>query len=153
MKIAVFPGSFDPLTLGHTDIIDRALPLFDKIILAIGTNSSKKYMFTLEERLHFLTETYKDEAKILVETYSGLTVDYCKAKDSEFILRGLRNAQDLEFEKAIGQTNYKMAGIETIFLISSSGLAHISSTVVRDVMRHGGSYEFMVPEVVKTQSS
>jgi len=153
MKIAVFPGSFDPLTLGHTDIIDRALPLFDKIILAIGTNSSKKYMFSLEERLHFLKETYKDEAKILVETYSGLTVDYCKSKDSEFILRGLRNAQDLEFEKAIGQTNYKMAGIETIFLISSSGLAHISSTVVRDVMRHSGSYEFMVPEVVKTQSN
>ena len=153
MRIAVFPGSFDPLTLGHTDIIDRALPLFDKIILAIGTNSSKKYMFSLEERLHFLKETYKDEAKILVETYSGLTVDYCKSKDSEFILRGLRNAQDLEFEKAIGQTNYKMAGIETIFLISSSGLAHISSTVVRDVMRHSGSYEFMVPEVVKTQSN
>ena len=153
MKIAVFPGSFDPLTLGHTDIIDRALPLFDKIILAIGTNSSKKYMFSLEERLHFLKETYKDEAKILVETYSGLTVDYCKSKDSEFILRGLRNGQDLEFEKAIGQTNYKMSGIETIFLISSSGLAHISSTVVRDVMRHSGSYEFMVPEVVKTQSN
>ncbi|WP_295178878.1 pantetheine-phosphate adenylyltransferase [uncultured Christiangramia sp.] len=153
MRIAVFPGSFDPLTLGHTDIIDRALPLFDKIILAIGTNSSKKYMFSLEERLHFLKETYKDEAKILVETYSGLTVDYCKSKDSEFILRGLRNGQDLEFEKAIGQTNYKMSGIETIFLISSSGLAHISSTVVRDVMRHSGSYEFMVPEVVKTQSN
>ena len=153
MKIAVFPGSFDPLTLGHTDIIDRALPLFDKIILAIGTNSSKKYMFSLEERLHFLKETYKDEEKILVETYSGLTVDYCKSKDSEFILRGLRNGQDLEFEKAIGQTNYKMSGIETIFLISSSGLAHISSTVVRDVMRHSGSYEFMVPEVVKTQSN
>ncbi|MFV8281813.1 pantetheine-phosphate adenylyltransferase [Christiangramia marina] len=153
MRIAVFPGSFDPLTLGHTDIIDRALPLFDKIILAIGTNSSKKYMFSLEERLHFLKETYKDESKILVETYSGLTVDYCKSKDSEFILRGLRNGQDLEFEKAIGQTNYKMSGIETIFLISSSGLAHISSTVVRDVMRHGGSYEFMVPKVVKTQSN
>ena len=110
-------------------------------------------MFSLEERLHFLKETYKDEAKILVETYSGLTVDYCKSKDSEFILRGLRNGQDLEFEKAIGQTNYKMSGIETIFLISSSGLAHISSTVVRDVMRHSGSYEFMVPEVVKTQSN
>jgi len=153
MKIAVFPGSFDPLTLGHTDIINRALPLFDKIILAIGTNSSKNYMFSLEERLHFLKETYKDETKIEVNTYSGLTIDFCKTQDSAFILRGLRNGQDLEFEKAIGQTNYKMAGIETIFLISSSGLAHISSTVVRDVMRHGGSYEFMVPNIVRTNAN
>ncbi|WP_300436709.1 pantetheine-phosphate adenylyltransferase [Christiangramia sp.] len=149
MKKAVFPGSFDPLTLGHTDIIDRALPLFDEIILAIGTNSSKKYMFSLEERIHFLKDTYKNEPKIKVATYSGLTVDYCKSQDAGFILRGLRNAQDLEFEKAIGQTNYKMAGIESIFLISSSGKAHISSTVVRDVMQHGGDYEFMVPDVVR----
>ncbi|MCH4824120.1 pantetheine-phosphate adenylyltransferase [Gramella lutea] len=149
MKKAVFPGSFDPLTLGHTDIIDRALPLFDEIILAIGTNSSKKYMFSLEERVHFLKETYKNEPKITVETYKGLTVDYCKSKDAGFILRGLRNGQDLEFEKAIGQTNYKMSGIESIFLLSSSGKSHISSTVVRDVMRHGGDYEFMVPDVVR----
>jgi pantetheine-phosphate adenylyltransferase len=149
MKKAVFPGSFDPLTLGHTDIIDRALPLFDEIILAIGTNSSKKYMFSLEERLHFLRETYKDEPKVKVETYKGLTVDFCKSQQAGFILRGLRNGQDLEFEKAIGQTNYKMAGIESVFLISSSGKAHISSTVVRDVMQHGGNYKFMVPVVVR----
>ena len=149
MKKAVFPGSFDPLTLGHTDIIDRALPLFDEIILAIGTNSSKKYMFSLEERLHFLKETYKDEPKITVETYKGLTVDFCKSQEAKFILRGLRNGQDLEFEKAIGQTNYKMSGIDSIFFISSSGLAHISSTVVRDVMHHGGNYEFMVPDIVR----
>ena len=149
MKIAVFPGSFDPLTLGHTDIIDRALPLFDKIILAIGTNSSKKYMFSLEDRVRFLNETYKDEDKVEVETYQGLTVEFCKSRNAVFILRGLRNGQDLEFEKAIGQTNYKMAGIESVFLISSSGKAHISSTVVRDVMQHGGNYEFMVPAVVR----
>lgn len=149
MKKAVFPGSFDPLTLGHTDIIDRALPLFDEIILAIGTNSSKKYMFTLEERLHFLKETYKNETKVKVETYTGLTVDFCKSKDAAFILRGLRNAQDLEFEKSIGQTNYKMAGIDSIFLISSSGKGHISSTVVRDVIHNGGNYEFMVPDIVR----
>lgn len=151
MRTAVFPGSFDPLTLGHTDIIDRALPLFDKIILAIGTNTSKKYMFSLEERLHFLKETYKNESKIEVETYKGLTVEYCKSRKAGFILRGLRNGQDLEFEKAIGQTNYKMAGIESVFLISSSGKAHISSTVVRDVMHHGGNYEFMVPDVVRNK--
>lgn len=149
MKKAVFPGSFDPLTLGHTDIIDRALPLFDEIILAIGTNSSKKYMFSLEDRLHFLKDTYKNEPKIIVETYKGLTVDFCKSQNAGFILRGLRNGQDLEFEKSIGQTNYKMAGIESVFLISSSGKAHISSTVVRDVMHHVGNYEFMVPDVVR----
>lgn len=148
MKKAVFPGSFDPLTLGHTDIIDRALPLFDEIILAIGTNSSKKYMFSLEERLHFLKKNYENEPKIKVETYEGLTVDFCKSVDAGFILRGLRNGQDLEFEKAIGQTNFKMAGIDSVFLISSSGKSHISSTVVRDVIRHGGNYEFMVPDVV-----
>lgn len=149
MKKAVFPGSFDPLTLGHTDVIDRALPLFDEIILAIGTNSNKKYMFSLEERLHFLKETYKDEPKIRVLTYKGLTVDFCKEQGAAFLLRGLRNAQDLEFEKAIGQTNYKMSGIDTLFFITSSGKSHISSTVVRDVIHHGGDYHFMVPPVVK----
>ena len=106
-------------------------------------------MFTLEERLNFLNETYKDEPKVKVETYKGLTVDFCKSQNARFILRGLRNGQDLEFEKAIGQTNYKMSGIDSVFLISSSGKAHISSTVVRDVMLHGGNYEFMVPDVVR----
>ncbi|WP_081209077.1 pantetheine-phosphate adenylyltransferase [Salegentibacter sediminis] len=149
MRKAVFPGSFDPLTLGHTDVIDRALPLFEEIILAIGTNSNKNYMFSLEERLHFLEETYKDVPKVKVMTYKGLTVDFCKEQGADFLLRGLRSVQDLEFEKAIGQTNYKMAGIDTVFLICSSGHSHISSTVVRDVIRHGGDYEFMVPSVVR----
>ncbi|UBZ05814.1 pantetheine-phosphate adenylyltransferase [Salegentibacter mishustinae] len=149
MRKAVFPGSFDPITLGHTDIIERALPLFDEIILAIGTNSNKNYMFTLEERLRFLKETFKNEPKITVTTYQGLTVDFCKEQDAGFLLRGLRNAQDLEFEKAIGQTNYKMSGIDTLFFITSSGKSHISSTVVRDVIRNNGDYEFMVPDVVR----
>lgn len=149
MRKAVFPGSFDPITLGHTDIIERALPLFDEIILAIGTNSDKKYMFSLEERLHFLEETFKNEPKITVTTYKGLTVDFCKAQNASFLLRGLRNGQDLEFEKAIGQTNYKMSGIDTLFFITSSGKSHISSTVVRDVIRNNGDYEFMVPDVVR----
>ncbi|MGY5847832.1 pantetheine-phosphate adenylyltransferase [Salegentibacter sp. HM20] len=148
MKKAVFPGSFDPITLGHTDIIERALPLFNEIILAIGTNSSKKYMFSLEERLNFLEETYKNEPKIKVMTYSGLTVDFCKEQGAAFILRGLRNAVDLEFEKSIGQTNFKMAGIDSLFFITSSGKSHISSTVVRDVIKHGGDYSFMVPPAV-----
>lgn len=152
MRKAVFPGSFDPLTLGHTDVIDRALPLFEEIILAIGTNSDKNYMFSLKERLHFLKETYKDIPKVKVMTYKGLTVDFCKEQGADFLLRGLRSVQDLEFEKAIGQTNYKMAGIDTVFLICSSGHSHISSTVVRDVIRHGGDYEFMVPDVVRKKA-
>lgn len=153
MRKAVFPGSFDPITLGHTDIIDRALPLFDEIILAIGTNSDKKYMFSLEQRLHFLEETYKKEPKVKVMTYKGLTVDFCKEQNAGFILRGLRNSIDLEYEKTIGQTNYKLSGIESVFLLTSSGKSHISSTVVRDVIRHGGEYEFMVPNVVRLANS
>ena len=149
MRRAVFPGSFDPITLGHVDIIDRALPLFDEIILAIGTNADKKYMFSLEDRLRFLKETFKTEPKIKVLTYTGLTVDFCKKENAAFILRGLRNSIDLEFEKTIGQTNYKISGIETVFLISSSGKGHISSSVVRDVRKNGGDFSFMVPEVVK----
>lgn len=148
MKKAVFPGSFDPVTLGHVDIIERALPLFDEVILAIGINSDKKYMFSLEERLRFLEETFKQESKIKVMTYTGLTVDFCRQENAGFILRGLRNAIDLDFEKTIGQTNYKLAGIETVFLISSSGKSHISSSVVRDVRKHGGDFGFMVPDVV-----
>lgn len=148
-RIAVFPGSFDPITLGHTDIIERALPLFDEIILAIGINADKKYMFSLEERLEFLKKSFEQEPKIYVATYKGLTVDFCKEKNAQFILRGLRNGIDLEFEKAIAQTNYKMSGIETLFLMASSGKAHMSSTIVRDVIRNGGDYGFMVPKVVQ----
>lgn len=149
MKKAVFPGSFDPITLGHVDIINRGLPLFDEIILAIGVNSDKKYMFSLEDRVRFLKQTFKDEPKIKVETYKGMTVDFCKQQKAGFILRGLRNGIDLEFEKTIGQTNFKLSGVETVFFITSSGKSHISSTVVRDVIRNGGDYEFMVPDVVR----
>lgn len=149
MNKAVFPGSFDPITLGHVDIIERALPLFDSIVLAIGVNTEKKYMFSLEERVRFLEETFAGENKIKVMTYEGLTVDFCKKEGANFILRGLRNAVDLEFEKSIGQTNYKMSGIDTMFLIASSGKGHISSTVVRDVRKNGGDFSFMVPEAVK----
>jgi pantetheine-phosphate adenylyltransferase len=148
MKRAVFPGSFDPVTLGHVDIIERALPLFDEIILAIGINLEKKYMFSLEERVRFLEETFKGESKIIVKTYNGLTVDFCVKEKAAFILRGLRNTIDLEFEKTIGQTNYRLAGIETVFLISSPGNSHVSSTVVRDIKKHGGDYSILVPDAV-----
>jgi len=149
MRKAVFPGSFDPLTLGHVDIINRGLPLFDEIILAVGVNADKKYMFSLEDRVRFLEETFKEEPKIKVTTYKGMTVNFCKEQDARFILRGLRNATDFDFEKVIGQTNFKLSGIETVFLITSSGKSHISSTVVRDVIRNEGDYEFMVPGVVR----
>lgn len=149
MKKAIFPGSFDPVTLGHVDIIERGLPLFDEIILAIGVNADKKYMFSLEERVRFLEETFKEEPKVKVMTYDGMTVDFCKEQGAGFILRGLRNSTDFDFEKVIGQTNFKMSGIETLFFITSSGKSHISSTVVRDVIRNGGEYQFMVPDVVR----
>ena len=147
-KIAVFPGSFDPLTLGHLDVIQRGITLFDRLIIAIGVNTDKKYMFTLEERLEILRETFQDEPKISVHTYSGLTVDFCKEIKANFILRGLRNPADFEFEKAIAHTNRKLSEIETVFLLTSSGKSYISSSIVRDVIRPGGDYSGLVPEAV-----
>lgn len=148
MKKAVFPGSFDPLTLGHKDIIDRALPLFDEIIIAIGTNSSKKYMFTLEQRIAFIKKTYNGVAKIKVDTYKGLTIDYCKKVNSDFILRGLRNPADFEFEKAIAHTNRKMSKIETVFLLTSADTSYISSSIVRDILQNKGDVSLLVPKSV-----
>jgi pantetheine-phosphate adenylyltransferase len=147
-KTAVFPGSFDPLTLGHTDIINRAIPLFDEIIIAIGTNSSKKYMFTLEQRKEFIEKTYKDVPKVVVDTYEGLTIDYCKKVDSQYILRGLRNPADFEFEKAIAQTNRKMSEIETVFLLTSADTSYISSSIVRDILINKGDVSMFVPKIV-----
>lgn len=148
MKKAVFPGSFDPLTLGHKDIIDRALPLFDEIIIAIGTNSSKKYMFTLEQRIAFIKKTYNGVAKIKVDTYKGLTIDYCKKVNSDFILRGLRNPADFEFEKAIAHTNRRMSKIETVFLLTSADTSYISSSIVRDILQNKGDVSLLVPKSV-----
>ena len=147
-KRAVFPGSFDPLTLGHTDIIDRGIPLFDEIIIAIGTNSSKKYMFSLEERRAFIEKTYANQPKVIVDTYQGLTIDYCKKVKSQFILRGLRNPADFEFEKAIAQTNRKMSEIETIFLLTSADTSYISSSIVRDIIVNHGDVSMLVPKSV-----
>lgn len=149
MKKAVFPGSFDPITLGHYDIIERGLTVFDELTLAIGVNASKKYMFTLEQRLGFLRETFKNEPKIKVTSYTGLTIDFCKKQNVDFILRGLRNPADFEFEKAIAHTNRKLSGIETVFLLTSSGKSYISSSIVRDVIRNGGDCSGLVPEIVQ----
>ncbi len=149
MKKAIFPGSFDPITLGHCDIIRRAIPLFDEIVLAIGVNSSKKYMFTLEERIAFLEKTFHDEPKIRVTQYKGLTVDFCKKEHANFILRGLRNPADFEFEKAIAQTNRLISGIDTVFLLTSADTSYISSSIVRDILRNGGDISKLVPKTVQ----
>lgn len=157
MRRALFPGSFDPLTLGHYDIIQRGLTLFDEVIVAIGINSDKRYMFPLETRKEFLEKCFRDEPRLKVVTYEGLTVDFCREIGAEFILRGLRNPADFEFEKAIAHTNRHLSEIETVFLLTSSGKAFISSSIVRDVLRNGGSIDGFVPaciaNVVKVEIS
>ena len=148
MKRALFPGSFDPLTLGHYDIIKRGVTLFDEVIVAIGINADKKYMFSLEQRKKFIEDTFADEPKITVVTYQGMTVDFCKEIGVEFILRGLRNPADFEFEKAIAHTNRDLAPIETVFLLTSAQTSYISSSIVRDVIRNNGDYTKLVPKSV-----
>ncbi|MBL0282069.1 MAG: pantetheine-phosphate adenylyltransferase [Bacteroidetes bacterium] len=148
-RIAVFPGSFDPVTLGHIDIIERAVPLFDKIIIAIGKNSQKQGYFTLEQRLNWLQELYVHEQKISVDFYEGLTVNYCVAKNAGYIIRGLRSAADYEYEKVIAQTNKTLNhDIETVFILSNPEFSHVSSTIVKEVLRNGGDITKMVPLIV-----
>ena len=151
MRRALFPGSFDPLTLGHYDIIKRGVHLFDEIIVAIGINAEKKYMFSLEERTQFIEAAFKDQPKVKVTTYQGMTVDFCKEVKAGFILRGLRNPADFEFEKAIAHTNRKLSKIETVFLLTAANTSHISSSIVRDVIRNKGNYKLLVPASVKVQ--
>jgi len=151
MNRAVFPGSFDPITLGHVSVIQRGVPLFDELIIAIGINSGKKSMFSLEQRTKWIEEIFKDEPKIKVETYEGLTVDYCRKKNAKFILRGLRTAADFEFERGIGQVNRSLApDIETVFILTEARYTPVSSSIVRDIIRHGGDISGLVPSVVKT---
>lgn len=151
MRRALFPGSFDPMTLGHYDIIKRSIDLFDEIIVAIGVNSEKKYMFSLEERQQFLEDTFKDEPKVKIATYKGLTIDFCKKIDAQFILRGLRNPADFEFEKAIAHTNRKLSKIETVFLLTAADTSYISSSIVREVIRNNGDYTVLVPDSVRVK--
>tara|TARA_B110000444_G_scaffold261340_1_gene312759 strand:+ start:6649 stop:7110 length:462 start_codon:yes stop_codon:yes gene_type:complete len=152
MKRALFPGSFDPITNGHEDIILRALPLFDEIIIGVGINTDKKYMFSIEERTAFLKNVFNKYKKIKVQSYGGLTIKYCKSIEAGFILRGLRNPADFEFEKAIAHTNRKLSGIETVFLLTSSKTSFISSSIVRDIIKNNGDYKSFVPSPVKLSS-
>ena len=149
MRRAVFPGSFDPITLGHIDIIKRGLSLFDEVIIGIGVNADKNYMWSIEERKSFIEKTFAKESNVSVKTYSGLTVHFCKAEKASFILRGLRNASDFTYEQSIAQTNAAMEGIDSIFLVASPSISHISSSIVRDVKRNGGDINKMVPKAVK----
>ena len=148
MKKAVFPGSFDPITLGHVDLIYRGLEIFDEIVIAIGVNADKKQLFSLEDKIQQIINTFVNEPRIKVASYKGLTIDFCKSVNSKYILRGLRNSSDFNYEQSIAQTNSSLSSIESVFLISSPQLTHISSTIVRDIIRNGGDYKSLVPESV-----
>ncbi len=148
-RIAVFPGSFDPITLGHTDIIKKALGLFDKVIVGIGSNADKKYIFPIEKRQGWIDATFKDDHRVSVMTYEGLTTQFCVRVGANYIVRGIRNASDFEFEKSIAHINESMPGkIETIFILSALEFNALSSSIVRDIIRNGGDASQFLPETV-----
>jgi len=149
MRIALFPGTFDPVTFGHLDIIERALPLFDKLFIGIGTNASKQAMFSAEQRIIWLRDIFKKEKKIEAVKYDGLTVECCKKVEANYILRGIRYVNDFEYEKAIADMNRSLDGhIETVFLTCLPKYTSVASTLVRDVIRNGGDVSQFVPDVV-----
>ena len=148
MRKAIFPGSFDPFTLGHYDILKRSLSLFDEIIVGVGRNNQKKTMFSEKQRLSFIENCFKDDKKIKVEAYQGLTIDFCKKVGASFIVRGITNNGDFEFEKAIARTNRKLSKIETIFLLTSAKTSFISSSIVRELILNNGDYKQLVPNSV-----
>ena len=150
MITCVFPGSFDPITAGHVDLVKRAIPLFDKIIVAIGINTQKKYLFSLEQRQAWLEDVFKNDPKVQIDTFENLTADYCKKVNAAWILRGLRNASDFDYEKTISQLNFIVGkGVETIFLISQPEFSHISSTIVREIIKGGGDASPFLPKEIK----
>jgi pantetheine-phosphate adenylyltransferase len=146
-KIAVFPGSFDPFTIGHESVLNRALPLFDKVIVMLGVNNNKRYLFSLETRKQMIEELFANEPKIEVQVYNGLTVDFCKLVEATHILRGLRTSADFEYERAIAQINKKLhPDIETFFLLTLPEHTPINSSVVRDILIHGGDVSLFTPQ-------
>ncbi|OAV45439.1 pantetheine-phosphate adenylyltransferase [Lewinella sp. 4G2] len=147
MKTAVFPGSFDPITIGHVELVRRAVPLFDRIVVAVGVNSQKKYLCSLEQRLTWLETVFADEPKVEIASFEGLTAHFCKEIGARYLLRGLRNASDFDYEKTISQLNDIVGeGLETIFLISRPEVSHISSTIVREIIKGGGDATPFLPE-------
>ncbi len=148
--IAIFPGSFDPIHIGHADIVYRALPMFDHIIIGIGENSQKKYLFPLEKRMEWIKAVFQHEPKVSVESYTGLTVDFCERKEVNYILRGLRNGGDFLFERDIAQINQAMnRKIETLFMLTNPSLAAISSSIVRDIYMNRGDITKFIPEEIE----
>jgi len=148
-RICLFPGTFDPVTLGHIDIIDRALPLFDKIIVGIGINSAKSPMFSAEQRMAWIQEIYKDDPRVESAVYEGLTVNYCNTIHARFILRGIRYVSDFEYEKTIADANRTLdKSIETVFLTGEPKYTSVASTIVRDILKNGGDASPFLPEVV-----
>ena len=149
MKRAVFPGSFDPLTLGHQDIVERGATIFDEIIVGIGYNAEKSHMFSIEQRKEFIAQCFQDNPKVKVMDYQGLTIDFCKSVGANYLLRGVRNNGDFEFEKAIARTNRELSNIETVFLLTSIQTSFISSSIVREIIRNKGEYKRFVPDCVR----
>jgi pantetheine-phosphate adenylyltransferase len=149
MRICLFPGTFDPITLGHIDIINRALPLFDKIVVGIGINTSKKPMYTAEKRMQWVSEIYKNDSRVSCVTYEGLTINYCKQIGANFILRGIRYVSDFEYEKTIADANRTMdKNIETVFLTGEPKFTSVASTIVRDIIKNGGNASPFLHDVV-----
>ncbi len=149
MRICLFPGTFDPLTLGHVDIINRAIPLFDKIVVGIGLNAAKAPMFTAEQRLQWIRDIYKDEDRVEGAVYEGLTIHYCKKIGAHFILRGIRYVSDFEYEKTIADANRTLdKNIETVFLTGEPKYTSVASTIVRDIIRNGGNAAPFLPDIV-----
>jgi len=149
MRICLFPGTFDPITLGHVDIINRALPLFDKIVVGIGLNSSKSPMFSAEQRVKWVQEIYKEEPKVESAIYDGLTINYCRIIKANFILRGIRYVSDFEYEKTIADANRTLdRSIETVFLTGEPKYTSVASTIVRDIIKNGGDASLFLPDLV-----
>ena len=149
-KIAVFPGSFDPITKGHFDIITRALPMFDVLIIAVGKNASKENFFSLEKRVGWIEKLFEGQPKVKVKTYSGLTIDFCREEGASYIIRGLRTSADFEFERGIAQVNQSLdSKVDTVFLIAQPALTHITSSIVREVLKHGGDAAQFVPDGIR----
>lgn len=150
MKIAVFPGSFDPITIGHVDLVTRAMPLFDEIVVAVGVNTSKKYLFSLEQRLEWLRQVFNANPQIRVDYFQNLTAHYCQRIGARYLLRGLRNGSDFDYEKTISQLNHIVGGgIETVFLIAQPEMSHISSTIVREIITGGGDATPFLPKEIQ----
>jgi pantetheine-phosphate adenylyltransferase len=149
-RIAVFPGTFDPITKGHENLIRRAMPLFDQVVVAIGINAEKKFMFDLAQRVKWIEQTFSFDDKVKVMSYEGLTVNFCRSIGASYIVRGLRNAEDFQFEKGIAQMNRELApDVDTIFLVTNPEYAAYSSSIVRDIIRHGGDVSRFVPNTIQ----